>query len=169
MPVTIIPLSKFGKHHGRFAAIVDETDSDLSELSWNVRISGNACYARRTIRHDSRPTQFMHRVIAGRIFGKSVIKNMFIDHIDLNPLNNRRSNIRLATRAQNARNSTRRTNTSGYKGVHWHKRLHKWSAQIQENKNHRHLGYFDTAEAAAIAYNVAARKYHGEFARLNLV
>jgi len=89
-----------------------------------------------------------------------------IDHRDLDRANNRFANLRLATPAQNMRNTAlRSTNKSGVKGVYWNKQSRKWCAQITHNGKQIHLGYFDTIEDAAATYAAAAAKYHGEFAR----
>lgn len=77
-----------------------------------------------------------------------------IDHIDRCRSNNCISNLRLATPKQNAENMFRTsTNTSGYRGVHFNKRLQgkPWSANIMHNKKTIHIGYFKTAEEASIA------------------
>jgi hypothetical protein len=93
-----------------------------------------------------------------------------IDHIDKNPMNDRWSNLRLATRVQQAANrNLQSNNTSGYKGVRWSKRDKKWIARITFDGNIKDLGYFDNPEEAAHAYNKGAIRYHGEFATLNLV
>jgi HNH endonuclease/AP2 domain len=86
-----------------------------------------------------------------------------IDHKDRNRDNNRISNLRLATEAENQWNTiTPKDNTSGHKGVF---RLHnKWTAQIQKNNKRKHLGMFERFEDACAAYDAAAKTYHGEFA-----
>ena len=91
-------------------------------------------------------------------------ENMIVDHINGNVLDNRRSNLRICTKHQNTMNKIV-TNTSGYKGVSWHKRDKKWQAQIKINYVNIHLGLFSTPELAHKAYCEAAIKYHGEFAR----
>jgi hypothetical protein len=88
-----------------------------------------------------------------------------IDHIDGDSLNNNRSNLRAATRAQNSQNrSKQKNNASGIKGVSLDKRRSKWLAQIQSDGTHYYLGRFDTKEDAAEAYRKAANKLHKEFA-----
>lgn len=91
-----------------------------------------------------------------------------IDHINRNPDDNRIANLRKATRAQNGSNVGRlRNNTSGYKGVTWHKGAKKWMAQIQVEEKFVYLGLFDDPAIAHSAYAAASKKYHGEFGRLN--
>lgn len=85
----------------------------------------------------------------------------YIDHIDINSLNNKIENLREITTSQNLQNTPkRRTNTSGYKGVSWSKSSKKWTAQITINYKCRNLGRFDTKELAYEAYQAAASKYH---------
>jgi hypothetical protein len=91
-----------------------------------------------------------------------------VDHIDGDGLNNQRSNLRPATQAQNMANSRKySTNTSGFKGVGWHKAAKKWRADITFDYKTRYLGLFPTAEDAARAYDSAAKSLFGVFACLN--
>jgi transposase len=86
-----------------------------------------------------------------------------VDHIDGNPLNNRRANLRICTSAENIRNRRKdRDNTSGFKGVT--REGSKWLAQIFYGKRGHRLGRFDTPEQAHVAYCKAARRVYGEFA-----
>lgn len=90
-----------------------------------------------------------------------------IDHINGIPADNRLVNLREATRHQNLRNSKRhKDNTSGIKGVTWDKRREKWTAQIWAEGRHVYLGRFDKIEQAGAAYEAAAKRFFGEFARL---
>jgi HNH endonuclease/AP2 domain len=90
-----------------------------------------------------------------------------IDHRDGNRANNRLSNLRVATSSQNnANRPLPRHNTSGFKGVHFDRRLRKWKACICKDWRTKYLGVFPTPEAAHAAYVAAARKLHGEFARM---
>lgn len=94
-------------------------------------------------------------------------EGLHIDRIDPNR-DYEPSNCRFATPFENARNKPlNRTNTSGYKGVSFNKRLKKWSASITANHHQHHLGYFTTKEEAANAYDAVAPKYHGIYANLN--
>jgi HNH endonuclease len=88
-----------------------------------------------------------------------------VDHINLIRSDNRWSNLREATHAENKRNSwVSRRNTSGFKGVN--KRGNRWYARIRADGDQIHLGYFATPKEAHAAYCRAAAKYHGKFARV---
>ena len=92
-------------------------------------------------------------------------KGYVIDHIDRNKLNNRRSNLRYATRQQNAQNISKDpdTHTSNYKGVHWRKDRSKWSAKCAG----KFLGNFDDESWAAYAYDCYVLEQLGEQAYIN--
>jgi hypothetical protein len=104
----------------------------------------------------------LHRIIWKIVTGKEPIAT--IDHKDGDALNNRWKNLRLATMLeQNWNTGRRKDNTSGYKGVS--KNHGRWFAQIAIEGTQRWLGYFATAQEAAAAYQVAARKLHGGYYR----
>jgi hypothetical protein len=93
-----------------------------------------------------------------------------IDHKFGDTLDNRKQSLRLCTNDENRKNSKlNKNNTSGYKGVIWYKPYKKWRAEITIFYISKHLGYFKNKICAACAYNNAASKYFGEFARLNEV
>ncbi len=157
----IIPLTK-----GYFA-VVDEADADLSTLKWCAR-NGNYPYAMRRITVSFRKSrlQVMHRLIMERKLGRDLCDGEQVDHINGDVHDNRRSNLRLATHAENHRNTKRpTTNKSGYKGVSWHKEARKWRATISSHGQWKHLGFFDTPQEAHRAYIDAAAKLNGDFAR----
>lgn len=89
-----------------------------------------------------------------------------VDHISGDRLDNRRCNLRLCSRKENAYNKgLYSNNTSGVTGVSWHKTYNKWSAYIQKDKTNMLLGYFDTYEDAVQARKKAEIKYFGEYLR----
>lgn len=91
-----------------------------------------------------------------------------IDHVNMDRSDNSIANLRCATVTQNNRNrGPQSNNTSGHKGVTFHKATRKYHAKICVNKKRISLGYFDSVEQAAIAYQHAAKEHHGEFARFN--
>lgn len=88
-----------------------------------------------------------------------------LDHINGIRNDNRIANLREAYHSENCRNGRlRSTNSSGFKGVSWHKASGKWHAQITVDGTTRHLGLHKTAEEAHAAYRKAAAEHHGEFA-----
>lgn len=103
----------------------------------------------------------MHRLIL------SAPKNLEVDHKNGNTLDNRRSNLRLCTRSQNAANIPTNRAKSGLRGVYFSKQKNKWKATITEGGREKHLGYFLDKESAARAYDKAAEESFGDFARLN--
>ena len=91
-----------------------------------------------------------------------------IDHINRVKDDNRIANLREATPAENGHNTKKPShNTSGYKGVCWEKKSRKWHARISIDGKRQHIGYYDTAEDAASAYDLAAIELHGDFANTN--
>lgn len=88
----------------------------------------------------------------------------FLDHICQNKKCVNPQHLRMATINDNNRYCPKRVdNTSGYKGVTWHKKTKKWCAKIKVNNREVALGYYDFPEDAYSAYCEAAKKYHGEF------
>jgi hypothetical protein len=95
-------------------------------------------------------------------------KGFLVDHRNTDTLDNRRSNLRLATCSQNQWNRQKIKNTtSRFVGVSFYKSRKKWVAYIDAAGKRISLGYFNSEIDAARAYDEAAKKYHGEFARLN--
>ena len=145
-----------------FSTIVDDDDFEwLSKSNWHCNANGYA--VRKASKKFGRQKDiFMHREIIKTPDG------METDHINGNKLDNRKDNLRICTHAENGRNAKmRKDNTSGYKGVYFHKRDKHWVAQIDARKKQIFLGYFNTAQEAASAYDEAAKKMFGEFAKLN--
>mgnify|MGYP003654826110 CR=1 FL=1 len=90
----------------------------------------------------------------------------YIDHIDGNGLNNKWSNLRVATPSQNLMNQkVRSDSTSGVKGVSYDKKRKMWYVYIDVNNKRKHLGRYDTKEEAAAIRASAEKIYQGEFAR----
>jgi len=93
-----------------------------------------------------------------------------IDHIDGNKLNNRIENLRACNISQNIMNTKKRSGKSSvYKGVSFARSRNTapWQAAVKKDGRQIYLGYFDDEKSAAVAYDIAALRYHGEFAVLN--
>lgn len=147
---------------GQFT-IVNDADFDwLNQWDWSAQLGrGGKFYAMRRGPLPERKRIYLHRLICGASANKQV------DHKNRNSLDNRRRNLRQCSTAQNGCNrGANKNNTSGFKGVSWYKRTAKWRAFIGVFSRLIHLGYFPTAAKAGRAYKAAARKYHGEFARI---
>lgn len=155
---------KYGKDKYTLVDAIDFTK--INKYSWTLDQNG---YVRRTEwevgkTHKTRKATifYLHRVIM------NPKKRVVVDHINQNPLDNRRSNLRIATHGQNHLNQgLQKNNTSGYKGVV--RKRSKWQSQIKFNGNMIRLGLFENIKDAAKTYNTAALKYFGEFALLNKV
>jgi hypothetical protein len=141
-------------------ATVDPGDlHKLSQHAWHLHSDGYAF--RRVGSGPAKTLEYMHRLVLEAPAGS------LVDHVDGNRLNNTRSNLRLATPSQNAANSRDRTRKSGFRGVYPHTQTGRWIAQISIGGRPKHLGIFDEPQAAARAYDVAARAKWGPFARTN--
>ncbi len=150
-------------------AIVDLADIDLVQSrNWYASKGRHTLYAvsngERRGSAPRAPSVQMHRVV----LGLAPDDPREVDHIDHDGLNNRRSNLRPATRSQNSRNMGSPTGArTPYKGVGWHSRDQSWRAYISIDRRQISLGYFATEEEAARAYDAAAVEAWGEFAWLN--
>lgn len=151
-----IPLTK------GYVTLIEGADQDLASLLWHVSTHG---YARRNGGPPDYKNVFMHRLILERMLGRQLVKGECVDHINVDKRDNRRSNLRLATKSQNQRNQgLSKKNTSGFKGVAFDKARGKWRAAIKYGAAHKFLGRFDTPELAYEAYCKAALQFYGEFA-----
>lgn len=148
-----------------YSTVIDDCDSDVTGYCWFAFGTGSRFYARHSFAKP-RSHLLLHRVILERVIGRKLTSDEGADHIDGNPLNNCRDNLRLATISENNANARRRSdNQSGYKGVRWDEKTGTWRARIGLNGKRFSLGYFDTPEEAHAAYCTAARELFGEFAR----
>ena len=150
---------------GKFALVDTEDFDQVTTSHWAVhRIkSSNTIYAKSTI---NKRCWTLHRWLWLKVWILPEVKEL--DHEDGDGLNCRRKNLRPATRSQNAINrKINKSNTSGFKGVHRCIDRSNWRACIWVESRLIHLGMFPSAEEAARAYDRAAVKHFGEFARLN--
>ena len=145
---------------------MDPEDYDrLNKYKWHVVRGNNTYYAGRNARIGKKRISIkMHREVI------HPPDHLFADHINRNGWDNRKANLRPATRAQNTLNRSlinTKPSSSKYNGVSWSKSQKKWHAQLGLNGKYKFLGYFHDEIKAARAYDEAAKKYHGDFAVLN--
>jgi len=143
-------------------AVVDAADRELvAGFVWKLTAQGYVAAMRGQM------FLFLHRLIAG------AGPDQRVDHENGDPLDNRTSNLRFASKAQNRANAgpnRKRGRTSRYKGVSIKSRngVHnRWVSHIHIDGRTRYLGAFGTEAEAADAYDRAAEAAWGEFARLN--
>lgn len=160
---TLVPLTK------GYTAIVDTEDvTKIEGKNWFALVTKNkgtlySVYAARNVRaSDGKVSQeLMHRIIAGTPDGLDT------DHEDGNGLNNRKNNLRPATRSENSCNSKlQKNNTTGFKGVSKAKDRNRYCAYIKLHGRNKYLGSFNTKEEARDAYIFASKELHGKFGRL---
>jgi hypothetical protein len=172
-PVLLYRRFKFGYTYRRihldqgFWALVDPRDYyRLARFKWSVTGDGENLYAARILKETAAgriQTIYMHREIM------NAPKGLLVDHENGTGFDNRRANLRFATHAQNACNRAKRKNAlSKYFGVTYDKKRHKWLTNLKHHGKTIYLGRYENEIDAARAYDAAAKKYHGEFARLNL-
>jgi hypothetical protein len=151
---------------GKVAIVDDEDFEYLNQWKWHIKKSGNNYYAIKHVKKSvGTPTK---KILLHRFLLNVYNSDLHIDHINNDSLDNRKINLRICTNSQNQMNRGKScNNTSGYKGVTYHKRQNKFNAYITHNKKTVYLGsHLDPVDAAK-AYNEAAIKFHGEFAKLN--
>ena len=139
--------------------LVDQEDLDyLKKFRWHKAVFKNTNYVRGTV--DGRQV-LLHRLLMNHPEG------MDVDHINHNGMDNRRCNLRIVTRGQNAQNSRiSKNNTSGVKNVHYLKSRDRYRVTIGVDNRSIQVGYFKTLQEATEARNLALKEYHGEYACL---
>lgn len=180
----LIPLSKNGKHAGKYFAQVDDEDYEyLNQWNYYVVKSKSGFYAARGLWDNSiknnRNVPMQNDIL-------HVEKGLIVDHIDRNGLNNTRANLRACTKQQNNQNRSKvkKATSSKYIGAVFvdKKKTHitasntkivysykRWACRIKLNGKTIYIGDFKTEIEAAIAYNKKAKELFGEFANLNVI
>jgi hypothetical protein len=146
---------------GKTALVSDQDWSRVRKFKWYAVHMDKQWYAQAALPNGRRnpPTILLHQFIRNG--------ERHVDHRNCNGLDNRRRNLRSASRSQNLCNRGKtRANTSGFKGVTWSKEKQKWQAQIKFEGVYKMLGRFKSKRKAAQVYARAAKRIHKEFARL---
>lgn len=142
-------------------SFIDGADIELACSNWTASRTLN--YARRRARGGG--TVYLHRLILERITGRALGSMEECDHINGNPLDNRRANLRITTRQQNAFNQRlNAANKSGYTGVYRNDTDTRWVAQIKVNTRQIYIGSYFSIEDAVAARQAAEILHFGEFA-----
>lgn len=148
-----IPLTK-----GQYAIVDDEDYERVTAYKWCYHPKGYAVTTTRT--NGQQKTMYLHRFITGI--------TRTVDHRNLNKLDCRKENLRAANPAQNMANCDKRKhNRSGFKGVYRHSKNDSWIAAIGYKGEHLYIGSYVNPIDAAKAYDEAARRYYGDYARTN--
>lgn len=164
--VNITEVLILSKKYGYYRVILDLEDyGKILKYSWHIKKGGNTFYAATNIKisENKRKTLLMHTLITGY---------KIVDHKNGNGCDNRKNNLREVNKGENNRNAKTRKDktTSKYKGVVFMKDREKWRARINSENNKRIVvGQFNSEIEAAKAYNEAAKKYYGNFAKLNII
>ena len=148
-------------------------ESETGKLRWKIKpctkvrcgdIAG--CHSRGYLVVRYKKVLYLaHRVIYRMVYGEIPV-GMEIDHKNRVRDDNRIENLRLATRSENVRNSTiRSSNTSGFIGVSWCKKMRKWVASLKLSNRKIYLGFFVSKSEAIAARLTGEKEHHGEFAQ----
>jgi hypothetical protein len=156
------------KRPRKYTLVDDEDFEYLNQWKWYPHIVSGKYYARRSKTkdeiednpHESKSI-YMHRVIIKCPEGYE------IDHIDMNPLNNQKSNLRVCRSYENACNKKKQSKLFRYKGLA--KSGNRWTSKIRFKNKIYYLGLYKFKKDAAKAYNCAAKILHGEYAYLNKI
>lgn len=144
-------------------ALLDVQDKDLQVIAWHSRTG----YARGPV---GGKLKVMHRIIVERKLGRRLAASEHVDHINHNPLDNRRYNLRVATASQNLANALpQKGRTSRYRGVSWNARDRRWVAYLTLERTVVRAGYFKSELEAAYVRDQFALVLHGEYAYLNVL
>jgi hypothetical protein len=155
--IAYVPLTK------GYEAVIELADLSLvSGINWHAILNGNTVYAIGKINVCGEAKAiYLHRLLISPEDG------VFVDHIDGDGLNNKRSNLRKASSSQNMWNrKPKKTSSSGLKGVHYMVKAKKWVSKIGHNKKQYYLGIFNTADEAYAAYCEASKILHGGYSRI---
>ena len=154
---------------GLFTIIDDEDFEWLNQWKWYAHKAKTGFYVYRSFTYKSENKIIKKNIAMHRLLMNIIDSNDICDHIDGNPLNNQKYNLRKCTKQQNNYNhkNHRKNKTSKYLGVCFFPESSKWRATICKAGKVQHIGLYYTEEEAAKAYDNLAKELHGEFASLN--
>lgn len=145
---------------GEIYALIDDGDYTIvNAYKWFINPQGYVWAHDYSKGWRAKAQVLLHRLLLPPPKGQTV------DHIDRNPLNNRRDNLRIATYSQQNMNTrTRSDNTTGHRGVYWEKRRNCWRVCINLNGKQIHVGQFKDKQRAILAREAKAKELYGDFA-----
>jgi len=155
-----------GKRFGEVFTIIDDEDFEkISKHKWWANTQGKLIRVETDLFKDEIEKWNIKRVSLARYLLGIKKKGFVVDHIDGNPLNNKKSNLRVCTQKNNIRNrkNINKNNKSGIRGVSWDKIRNKWVGQIMYNRKHIHLGYFEDKNNATKAVIKGRKKYFKKY------
>lgn len=160
-------MQKINLKNGKSILVDDDDFERVKDFRWHFQPptgGENGGKARATAWRSKKI--YMHHMIVGQ----PVDRRMSVDHVNGNGLDNRKENLRFATARQQRQNSAiRRDNVSGFKGIRFRRDRRKFVSTLMLDGKRINLGEFNTAIEAAVAYNEAAIKFFGKFARVNIL
>jgi len=150
-------------NNGKYQAKVSDEDYEkLSRFKWYLAGSGKKYACRQFQLKRYKHYIYMHREIMGN-------PAQLVDHINGDPLDNRRSNLRLANHHQNGINAClSKANTTGYKNIYFHKSRKKWYVRVRIPGGEKFAGYYDLKSEAITERDKLYKKYHGDYRRKSL-
>lgn len=165
-PKAVVIMLNKSKNRPRYRTVIDEDDYErVMRMNWAPQFGGLSVYAvTSSLKYIPKQHQLLHRYII------RTQHHEIVDHINGDTLDNRKSNLRIVTTAENRQNSRRPTfegKSSKFKGVTWDARRERWVAQITCEGVTSPLGAFSHEADAARAYDRAAGELFGEYARTN--
>lgn len=156
------PLDRQSRHiavgtTGTYTVVSTEDYEIERQHAWSLHTAGYA------YRRPASGAVTIHRSIAGRMLGRPMAGWEYVDHINHNKLDNRRSNLRVCSATQNQANRVMaRNNVSGYRGVYWNNHRRIWQAAIKLDQKHIYIGQFAYKEEAAYVFDQFALELFGE-------